>query len=86
MFFERKLTKLHQIQKQPPEVFYIKRPATLLRKRLWHGCFPMNFADFKKTFHRKPPIAASENIESGTANVSIFDSSKSSLQDIFRIC
>ena len=25
------------------------RPATLLKKRLWHRCFPMNFAKFLKT-------------------------------------
>ena len=25
------------------------RPATLLKKRLWHGCFPVNFAKFLRT-------------------------------------
>ena len=25
------------------------RPATLLKKRLWHGCFPVNFVNFLKT-------------------------------------
>ena len=46
-----------QVQKQPPEVFYKKgvlknfakfclRSATLLKKRLWHRCFPVNFANF----------------------------------------
>ena len=31
------------------------RPATLLKKRLWHRCFPMNFAKipFWNTFSRK---------------------------------
>ena len=24
-------------------------PATLLKKRLWHRCFPMNFAKFLRT-------------------------------------
>ena len=66
------------LQKQPQEVFYIKRwlssqnfakftgtylcqslffnkvaglrPATLLKKRLWHRCFPVNFAKFHRTF------------------------------------
>ena len=28
-------------------------PATLLKKRLWHRCFPENFAKFLKTPHRK---------------------------------
>ena len=53
-------------QKQPLEVFYKKvvlknfekftgkhlcRPATLLKKRLWQWCFPVNFANFfKNTF------------------------------------
>ena len=28
------------------------RPATLLKKRLWHRCFPVNFAKFPRTsFH-----------------------------------
>ena len=37
------------------------RPATLLKKRLWHRCFPLNFAKFLRTslFYRTPPIAAS---------------------------
>ena len=25
------------------------RPATLLKKRLWHSCFPVNFAKFLRT-------------------------------------
>ena len=25
------------------------RPATLLKKRLWYGCFPVNFAKFLRT-------------------------------------
>ena len=37
------------------------RPATLLKKRLWHKCFPVNFAKFLRTpfyrtpFYRTPP-------------------------------
>ena len=34
------------LKKQPPEVF---RPATLLKKRLWHRCFPVNFVKFLRT-------------------------------------
>ena len=26
------------------------RPVTLLKKTLWHRCFPVNFAKFKNTF------------------------------------
>ena len=29
-------------------------PATLLKKRLWHRCFPMNFETFLR-FYRTPP-------------------------------
>ena len=38
-------------QKQLPEVFYQKsqRPATLLKLRLWHGCFPESFAKSLRT-------------------------------------
>ena len=38
--------------KQPPEAFYKKsvlRPATLLKKRLWYRCFPVNLANFLRT-------------------------------------
>ena len=35
------------------------RPVILL-KRLWHKCFPVNFAKFLRTFfYRTPPLAAS---------------------------
>ena len=27
----------------------VLKPATLLKKRLWHRCFPVNFAKFLKT-------------------------------------
>ena len=38
------------------------RPATLLKKRISHSCFPVNFAKFLRTpfFQRTPPVAASE--------------------------
>ena len=38
------------------------RSATLLKKRLWHRCFPVNFVKFfKNTFsYRTPLVAASE--------------------------
>ena len=37
------------------------RPATLLKKRLWHKRFPVNFSKFLRTtfFNRKPSVAAS---------------------------
>ena len=40
-------------------LFYNKvagpEPATLLKKRLWHRCFPMNVAKFLRApFHRTP--------------------------------
>ena len=32
------------------------RPATLSKKRIWHKCFPVNFAKFLRTpFSRTPP-------------------------------
>ena len=40
------------------------RAATLLKKRLWYKCFPVNFSKFlrnvKTSFYRTPPVAASE--------------------------
>ena len=37
---------LNFVRSSRPEMF---RPATLLKKRLWHKCFPVNFAKFLKT-------------------------------------
>ena len=40
----------------------IAAPANLLKKRLGHLYFPVNFANFKNTFlYRTPLIAASDN-------------------------
>ena len=44
-------------KKQPPEVFCKKRCRSLilLKNRLWHRCFPVNFAKFLRTpFYRTP--------------------------------
>ena len=36
------------------------RPATLLTKRFWHRCFPVNFAkSLRKLFTKTPPVAVS---------------------------
>ena len=44
-----------------------QRPATLLKKRLWHRSFPVNFAKFLRAlfFYRTPPVAASETTKQG---------------------
>ena len=43
-----KFTRKHLCQ----SLFFNKvaglRPATLLKKRLWHRCFPVNFAKFQR--------------------------------------
>ena len=38
------------------------RPAILIKKRLWHRCFPVNFAKFLKTtsFDRTPSVTTSD--------------------------
>ena len=37
-------------------------PSTLLKKRLWHGCFPVNFTKFSRTpFTEHLRVTASEN-------------------------
>ena len=48
--------KFHKIHRKTPvpETFFDKRdsglrPATLLKKRLWYRCFPMNFVKFLRT-------------------------------------
>ena len=40
----------------------VAAPADLLKKRLWHLYFPVNFENFKNTFlYRTHPVAASDN-------------------------
>ena len=37
------------------------RLVTLLKKKLWHRCFPVNFVKYLRTFfYRTPSVAASE--------------------------
>ena len=45
------------------------RPALLLKKRIWHRPFPVNFVKFLETpfLNRTPPVAAS-----GTRNVTVW--------------
>ena len=54
-----KLTGKHLCQ----SLFFNKglRPATLLKKRVWHRCFPVNFCKISKNSpsYRAPPVAAS---------------------------
>ena len=53
-----KFTRKHLCQ----SLFFNKGPDTLLKKRLWCMCFPVNFCQISKnTFsYRAPPVAASE--------------------------
>ena len=40
------------------------RPATLLKKRFWHRCFPVNFVKFlRTTFFRRTPLVASSVVQ-----------------------
>ena len=38
------------------------RPATLLKNRLWHRCFRVNFVKPPPFFHRTPMVAASARL------------------------
>ena len=42
----------------------IFRPGTLLKKRLWHRCFPVNYVKFLRAsfFYRTPLVAASKSL------------------------
>ena len=53
-----------KIHKGPPKMLNrnrcCMRSATLLKKRLWHRCFAVNFVKFPRTFlHRAPLVATS---------------------------
>ena len=58
-----KFTRKHRCQ----SLFFNKvgglRPATLLKKGLWHRCFPVNFKKFLRTpfFYRTPLVAVFES-------------------------
>ena len=50
-----------EISQNSRENTYAREPATLLKKSLWHRCFPVNFTKFLRTFfYRTPPVAACE--------------------------
>ena len=44
-----KFTGKHRCQSLFSNKVASLRPATLLKKRLWHRCFPVNFAKFLRT-------------------------------------
>ena len=51
-----KFRKIHKKTPVPESKVVGLRPATLLKKRLRHRCFPMNFAKLLRTpFYRTPP-------------------------------
>ena len=62
VFSEKRFSyKFHKIHRKTsvPILFFNKvaglRPASLLKKRPWHRCFPLNFAKFLRTpFYRRP--------------------------------
>ena len=39
------------------------RPATLLKKRLWRRCFPVNFAKFLRTLFYRTPLVVVINLK-----------------------
>ena len=71
-----KFRKIHRKALGPESVLFNKvaglRPVTLFKKRLWHRCFPVNFAKFKRTlfFHSSHPVAASAFGESAGIYIS----------------
>ena len=55
-----KFTGKHLCQGLVFNKFASLRPATLFKKRLWHRCFPVNFAKFLRTLsYRTALVAAS---------------------------
>ena len=62
ILWEKVFLEISQIHRKTPvpEPLFDKvaglRPATLLKKRLWHSCFPVNFAKFPRTFIYSTPL------------------------------
>ena len=66
------------------------RPATLLKKRLWHSCFPVNFAKFLRTFFtehfRWLLLEFTEKLQSTTIFLSFRREQSSSTSFLERLC
>ena len=63
IFWKTTKPKPYNYQKQPPEVFCkrgVLRNATVLKKRLWYRCFPVDFLKFLRTSFLTGPVDASE--------------------------
>ena len=62
ILWEKVFLEISQIHRKTPvpEPLFNKvaglRPATLLKKRLWPSCFPVNFAKFLRTFIYSTPL------------------------------
>ena len=70
-------------------------PTTLLKKRLWHSCFPENFANFsRKPFLKKPTLVAASilylnycyNLNLCLSKLSTFPKQQYSYYKISNIC
>ena len=74
----KKIRKIHRKISVPESLFLIKlqaMPAILLKKRLWHRCFPVNFAKFlRRPFFNEYLQTTSEN-ETDLKEHKIFSSS-----------
>ena len=63
-----KFREIHRKTPVPESLF-----KTLLKKRLWHRCFPMNFVKFsKKTFFNKAPLVDSSNLRGNEKTEVVF--------------
>ena len=65
-FVKKVLLKISQYSQQKKPSVPEPQATTLLKKRLWHRCFPVNSSKFQRTlfFHRTPPVAASGSKQS----------------------
>ena len=77
-----------------PSLYFNKvaglRPATLLKKRLWHNCFPLNFVKFLKTLffteHLSTTASIIERIWMVTSEmISNQDPNENKLPSLFQI-
>ena len=58
--FKSPVVKKFMLCSEVRQKFILPATATLLKRRLWHRCFPVNFAKFLRTpfFYRTPLVAA----------------------------
>ena len=75
--FSYKFCKIYRKTPVPESVFAGLRPLALLKKRLWHRCFPVNCAEFLRTHFTESLWATASTIAEICLKSTLFWNEKS---------